>query len=114
MRFRIDLAAKYLFWASHRQRGHLLPQLFARALRPLPDIGLGRGILAIALALGSGLRLFDHLSRPHFGLGEDLGGAVAALLDGLLGLTRRDLERFLALLGGGNPVGDRLLPLLDR
>src|SRR5690606_15361587 len=111
---RVDLAAQDALGAGHRQRGHLLAQLLARALRREHRLFLGglarrgddlRGLVARVLDDAGGLPLGE---RTH------LGGAGARLLQLLLGTTLGRGEIGLRLVGGGEPLGDALRARVER
>ena len=86
MRPRIDLAPQNLLGAGDRERGDVVAQVLARARELLLNLGLGRGLLAVALFLRGAARLVDELRCALLGLSQDFGGAAARLRDRVLGL----------------------------
>src|SRR6185436_12156227 len=97
-----------------RQRRDLLAQRFFRPRDFLLDLGLGGGHQAIAFYLGGALGIVDDLRPALIGLGDGLLHLLARLAHHLVGALRRVLEVLLAAFARGEPVGDRLLALLDR
>src|SRR5262249_27560848 len=114
VRLGVHLAAQDLLGAGDGERGDLLAQGLARARVFLVDLGLRRGLLAVALFSGCVARLVDQLGGALLRLGDDIGRALARRAQVGLGLARRRLERLLALLGRGQALGDHFLALLDR
>src|SRR5439155_421507 len=109
----VHLAAQDFLGSRYRELSHVLAQQLARTRYFLLDFGLGGSLLTAAFFLGGDFRLLDQLRGALLGLAKDLRGAVARLLDRLVGLARRQLERAVSLLGGGEAVGDGLLPCFD-
>src|SRR5215831_17862499 len=102
VRLGVDLAPQDLLGTGDRELRHLLAQGFLRAHHLLVDVGLRRRDDAVGLGPRLRLGFLEHLRVALLGRCDDLAHAAARLRELLLGALAR-----------GEPVGDRLLALLD-
>ena len=76
----VDLALEQLLGTGHGEHGHLLAQVFLRAVGGGGDLGFGQRLLAVGFGDRVVLGLVDDLVRAGVGLLDDLVGLDARVL----------------------------------
>ena len=110
---RVHFATEQLAGALNCQSGHFSAQLAAGAGRVDGDGVAGSGHHTVRFCGGGALGLVDQRVRATVSLVDDLGRLHTRFLDDLRGLSLGVVEVLLATIGGGEAVGDLLLPFLD-
>jgi hypothetical protein len=96
----VDLALQQFLGTGHRQRGHLLAQVFLGAVGGGLDLGLGQRLLAAALGDRIGLGRVDQLVGALVGLSM-ISLLAARGLEFFVDLVLRLREVLLRVVGGG-------------
>src|SRR5574340_752591 len=110
----VDFAAQDRLGALDRERGHLVAQRLARLHRFLLGFGTRGGDDLRALLAGARLGVLDDLLRQVLGVGEALRAVLARLRELGFGALVGRGQIGLGPIGGGQPVGDLLRPLVQR
>src|SRR5262245_28407918 len=114
VRLGVDFAPQNLLRTLHSQRGDLRTQRFLCAEYLSIDLRFGPSDDAVTLDLGLRLRFFHQLRRTPVRLGQDLLSLAARFAQDIGGAFTRLLEILAPAFGRCEPVGDLLLPRLDR
>ena len=110
----VHFAGQNLFGTGDGEHRNLTAELFANTLHFLGGFRASGFENAVGFDLSLGLGVLDNLLTQLFAVGHKMGSTGASIGFNRLALLRGDGQRAFALVGGGEPVCNLLLPLFDR